>query len=249
MIPPIGRGGKPLGASANWTHKARGATAGMTAERRLANEYDAAERGEVRGASNQHSAASSPEVAGVADIGLSPARTQPPLSPGLNWLPVGAPVTGAFGPDRGVAERPVVPVRLDPPLFICPLVGFSIRGSLGPALFSVGYPVARVPPPGLVCAEASVPVSTKAPRIAGTANRDRMKSLLVFSSDARRSRTRVAGKCSDCGYRTGTEVPAAMRRGAAIRHQWSAIGKTWGWSDDERAKSGTGRIRPLAESN
>ena len=59
-----------MGASANWTHKARGATAGMTAERRLANEYDAAERGEVRGASNQHSAASSPEVAGVADIGL-----------------------------------------------------------------------------------------------------------------------------------------------------------------------------------
>jgi hypothetical protein len=42
------------------------------AKRRLADEYDAAqERGEVRGTSNQHSAASSPEVAGVADIGLT----------------------------------------------------------------------------------------------------------------------------------------------------------------------------------
>ena len=37
-----------------------------------AGEYDATqERGEVRGASNQHIAASNPEVAGVADIGLT----------------------------------------------------------------------------------------------------------------------------------------------------------------------------------
>jgi hypothetical protein len=42
------------------------------AKHRLADEYDAAqERGEVRGASNQHTAASSPEVAAIADIGLT----------------------------------------------------------------------------------------------------------------------------------------------------------------------------------
>lgn len=42
------------------------------AKHRLADEYDAAqERGEVRGATNQHGAASNPEVASVTDIGLT----------------------------------------------------------------------------------------------------------------------------------------------------------------------------------